>query len=123
MSPYGGPNTLPAMRVQRTLWSRGVGASSVSHSEIRMVAVTFIKLLYAGLYPPPVLSFNSQDETEAGGQREHSPGTWALVIQQSLAPSTKKTPGRDKGRRWGWGLNLLVSKEDVMLALGVSGKN
>lgn len=63
------------------------------------------------------------EETEAGGQREHSPGTWALVIQQSLAPSTKKTPGRDKGRRWGWGLNLLVSKEDVMLALGVSGKN
>ena len=45
-----------------------MGASSVSHSEIRMVAVTFIKLLYAGLYPPHVLSFNSQDETEAGGQ-------------------------------------------------------
>ena len=102
----------------RDIVGRGVGTTSVSHSEIRMVAVAFIKLLYAGLYPPPVLSHSTARMKQklagrgwGGGGEAHTRSLGEPLISGSTynpSPTSRLLSAeRNRGHQWTRGQSSL----------------
>lgn len=106
---------------------RGVGTTSVSHSEIRMVAVAFIKLLYAGLYPPPVLSHSTARMKQklagrgwGGGGEAHTRSLGEPLISGSTynpSPTSRLLSAeRNRGHQWTRGQSSLPPPPPPVLA-------